>query len=244
MPHSATKTNEELPNFSVLIVAAGKGIRAQTEVPKQYIDIEGKTVLRHAIDCFATHPCCKKIHVVINPNHLAYYEKSVAGINTDMPLPTMGSDSRQGSVFKGLKALSDCDENEIILIHDAARIFVKHTEINELLKSFSGYDAATLATPVSDSLRRVRAEISTNDILAEDIISRDNIWAVQTPQAFKYTTILKAHEIHGHNNEWTDDTSLASALNIPVRMVMSSRLNFKITTQEDIELARSIIKGQ
>jgi 2-C-methyl-D-erythritol 4-phosphate cytidylyltransferase / 2-C-methyl-D-erythritol 2,4-cyclodiphosphate synthase len=212
--------------FHVVIVAAGHGDRFGGDVPKQYKLLNGKPVLRHSIEKFMENPGLKSLHVVINPMHQGFYEKAVEGL--DLPASIHGGSKRKTSVYSALKRISYVLDDEILLVHDAARPFV--TAIDALLEAMNGHDAATIAIPVSDTLRR-----------GDEIVDREGLWTVQTPQAFRFGILKKAHEtIKG---SFTDDTGLVSAMGVPVKMVMGSRSNLKITVPEDFTIAEKLAAG-
>lgn len=230
--------------FSLIIVAAGSSSRIGGDVPKQYVKLNGKTILRHTLDVFLNMDGLKDICVVINPAHEDMFRQAVIDIkpitNTSIPISLKGSDyvkycyggkTRKDSVHNGIKHLSNLKDDDIILVHDAARPFVTQLEVTRLLDAMQGQKAATLATPVVDTLRYDGQNTA---------ISRDDLWAVQTPQAFHYGLLKQAHEQYS-DGEYTDDTSLVSKMDIPVKFINSSKKNFKITLSEDLELAKQLL---
>lgn len=210
--------------FSIIIVAAGQGTRAKSETPKQFIKIAGKTILEHTIDKFSAIKGIEKICVVLNENHSVILPKNI--------ITCSGGATRKDSVYNGLKSLSDLADNDIILIHDAARPFVAANDIEKLLKAIEKCSAATLAAPVTDTLRHEN----------QTIIDRENLWAIQTPQAFKYGIIKHGHENSDPDIQYTDDTSLVSSQGHNIEFVECGRHNFKITTPEDITMAKEILE--
>lgn len=234
----ATKTKtttggRTLP-FFVVIVAAGSGSRAGGDIPKQYRTIAGKAVLRHTTEKFLSCPGLAGIRVVINPEHRALYDEAVG--NLPLPAPIAGGITRKDSVFNGLLSFSDLKPLDTVLIHDAARPFVDHDDIHRLVAAIQDYEAATLAVPVADSLRHANER-------ALDFVDRAGLWAIQTPQAFRYGTIMESHNKAGQNGQWTDDSGLATAAGFDVAIVSGKRQNFKITSSDDIEIADIYMKG-
>jgi 2-C-methyl-D-erythritol 4-phosphate cytidylyltransferase/2-C-methyl-D-erythritol 2,4-cyclodiphosphate synthase len=143
----------------------------------------------------------------------------------------LGGVERNESVYNGLKALSDLAPDDIVLIHDAARPFIMPAEIMRVASAARQTGAATLAVPVTETLRRDDGTY----------IDRSGVWAVQTPQAFRYGLLMKAHEA-GKGARVTDDTGLVAALGHPVEMVLGDRANIKITTPEDWAFAERMLK--
>jgi len=222
----------EYKNFSLIIVSAGSGNRINSTLPKQYIELNGRSILRHTLDVFMNINEIKSISVVINPEHKDLFTKATRGI--DNIECCYGGRTRKDSVYSGIRKLSNLLDNEIILVHDAARPFVERYDIYNLLETMQSYSAASLATPVVDTLR-----YDGN----KPTVSRDNLWAIQTPQAFHYGVLKRAHEEY-NDKEYTDDTSLVSEMDIAVKFVKGSKNNFKITHIEDLELAKQILSTE
>lgn len=230
-------TPAALPSFHVLIAAAGSGQRMDSETPKQYLKIHGKPVLRYSIETFLSMPECASLRVIINPDDAGLYHDAVMGLN--LPPPITGGKERNISINNGLKKLDKVKYKDIILIHDAARPLVSTTDIKALLSSLRNNRAASLATPISSTLRRANSENQ-----AAEQISRDNLWALQTPQAFRYEDLRNAHEQADPSKTHTDDTTLVSAIGIPVKLVEGSKNNLKITNPEDLPMAQKLLTPQ
>ena len=122
--------------FHVLFLAAGSGERFGSARPKQYEPLCGTPVMRHALDVFLTHPALKSLHVIINPAHASLYQAAVHGLNLPPPIP--GGKDRKESSFNGLKHLQSlgiATPDDPVLIHDAARPFLSHQDIDHLLEA-------------------------------------------------------------------------------------------------------------
>ena len=223
------------PTIHVLIAAAGSGSRfdSNADIPKQYQALNGKAVLRRTVEKFLKIDAVTSIQCIINPEHEELYQQAVHGLNISPFI--IGSNSRKNSIYNGLKSIS---QKDIVLIHDAARPLISKTDILKLIETLKTKRAATLAHPVSETLRK-----STNDNCA-NIVSRDGLWALQTPQGFYYEDILKAHESADGETEYTDDTSLATAIGIDVKLVHGSTENFNITTKDDFKMAQKLLSAQ
>ena len=212
--------------FYALIAAAGCGARLGGETPKQYLKIGGKAVLRHTIEVFLTCPGLRGLKVIISPAHEPLYREAVDGLS--LPEFVTGGDNRKESVFNGLNGFSRLKSNDVILIHDAARPFIRKEQIESVVQAAHSGGAATLALPVADTLKREAGEY----------LDRDGLYALQTPQGFHYGVIKKAHERSGH---YTDDTGLVAALGHKIKLVPGSRENFKITTMDDLMMAKKFL---
>lgn len=218
-----------LPPYTVLVVAAGRGIRLGGDMPKQYLPLGGKPVLRRTLDTIMTWPGHKEIQCVIAEEAADLYQKTVHDLHLRPFVP--GGNTRKESVCKGLESLSDLSGEDIILIHDAARLFTPPHCIKALLERLKTARAASLALPVADTLKYAEGTY----------VRREGLWALQTPQAFRYADILNAHKA-GKDLDVTDDTSLVAGLDIEVCPVPSSPRNFKITTMDDFHMAEALIQ--
>lgn len=212
-------------SIAVLIVAAGRGHRAGTPLPKQYVTAGGKTVLRRTVEAFAAHPRIDRVQVVINPVDRGLYDDAVAGI--DLPAPCAGGPSRQDSVRLGLEHLAS-DAPEKVLIHDGARPFVGAGLVDRVIEALSDYDAALPIVPVTDTIKLVGDGVLTGEV------DRSTLGRAQTPQGFSFEVILKAHRELAGKTEMTDDAALAQAAGVRVAAVEGDERNIKVTTPEDI----------
>lgn len=219
-------------SFHVLIPAAGSGTRAGLSIPKQYRRIGGKMILRHTLEKFIGIQGLKSIRVIIDPEHAQWYGEAVQGL--DIAPPVFGARTRKQSVYNGLSVFTRSENDDLVLIHDAARPFVSLESIQTLLATMTKSIAATLAAPVADTL-------VDNDYNRYD---RDRISAVQTPQAFKIGVLKKAHEFYRNDDRFTDDAGLIAAIGEHVTLVTGSRDNFKITTNEDMAMAERLLAPQ
>ncbi|USG59578.1 bifunctional 2-C-methyl-D-erythritol 4-phosphate cytidylyltransferase/2-C-methyl-D-erythritol 2,4-cyclodiphosphate synthase [Sneathiella marina] len=217
-----------------LIVAAGRGHRTGRDLPKQYIDIAGKTVLARTVDTFLNHSGIDKVCVVIHADDAALYAAALADRDV-LPWVT-GGESRQASVKNGLEALTALQPSRV-LIHDAARPFVSKYLIDRCILALEACDAVLPAVPLTDSLKFVAEDRVTG------ALDRDKIMAAQTPQSFRFDPILAAHRAFS-KMAVTDDVGLAELADIPVQTVAGEPGNFKITTADDVARAEKMITEQ
>ncbi len=223
--------------FSVLLLAAGSANRFGADIPKQYQDLCGKPVIRHAIDAFLSYPLCKTLQVVINQEHSELYRKAIG--NLTLPVPIFGGTSRKKSCYSGLKSIEKTMQNNVILVHDAARPFISHADINHLLTGLETESSVTLGKPVSETLRRA----NTDHILTEKI-DRTHCWALQTPQGFKFRDLINAHEKYLSDDDFTDDCGVMEANGHQTKVIRCSGPNIKITFPEDLMEAEKIMSQQ
>lgn len=224
---------------TVIIVAAGKGLRARdgraSPLPKQYQPLQGKPILRWSIETFLAHPHVTHVVVVIAPNSQDLYDTAIAGLNAKKLLPpVIGGASRQGSVQNGLIALASYTPDRV-LIHDAARPLVTINTISNVIEKLAESSGAIAAMPVNDTLK-----LSSQDI---DFITktapRDNLWRAQTPQGFHYSVITDLHTKYAHL-DLTDDASLLEEAGLSVALVPGNPENFKITQAQDFAMAEKL----
>jgi 2-C-methyl-D-erythritol 4-phosphate cytidylyltransferase / 2-C-methyl-D-erythritol 2,4-cyclodiphosphate synthase len=219
----------ENPSFHVLIPAAGSGTRAGLSVPKQYCIAGGKMILRHTLEKFLGFQGLKSLRAIIDPAHEALYTQAAHGLA--LPAPVYGGATRKQSVANGLAALAHENGDDIVLIHDAARPFITPDTIQSLLDVMEISNAATLAAPIVDTLVNTRY----------DIMDRNLLHAVQTPQAFRLSLLRNAHEIFKDNESFTDDAGLVKAMGETITLVTGPRDNIKITTTEDMHMAEKML---
>ncbi|MFN3701824.1 MAG: 2-C-methyl-D-erythritol 2,4-cyclodiphosphate synthase [Alphaproteobacteria bacterium] len=230
------KTNSAAPTIFVLIAAAGSGSRLGGATPKQYLDLGGQTILRRSIEAFLPYTAPEHIRVIIDANAVHDYQNSVSELTLAPYI--IGGQTRKQSIYNGLMALPDLQDQDIILIHDAARPFVKPADIAAMIEVLQSGEAAaaSLYAPLHDTIREKDTQTTLN---------RDALIAVQTPQGFRAETILKAHHHFkdadsGAFSAFTDDAAMVAALDIPVAYIAGSRQNFKITTQDDYIMAQNL----
>ncbi len=224
-------------SFHVIIVAAGSGVRLGAQLPKQYINLGGKPILRRTIESFQTVEGLGRLCVVINPDHKTMFDEAVEGLeNIEF---CYGGNERFNSVNNGLDKFSDLNNEDVILIHDAARPFVRQDDINHIIDVMKDYDAATLGVKAVDTLRYGREEG-----ICTSFVDRNGLWAIQTPQAFKYGLLKTAHDQAKNGQNYSDDTALLSDMGVDVKLIEAHKINFKITTYEDLQLAERLIASE
>jgi 2-C-methyl-D-erythritol 4-phosphate cytidylyltransferase/2-C-methyl-D-erythritol 2,4-cyclodiphosphate synthase len=220
---------------TALIVAAGRGSRFGGPLPKQYALLAGRPVLRLTLEAYRSAPQINRLRVVIAPGDETHYQAAVEGL--DLPSPVLGGASRQQSVLNGLEALAG-EAPDFVAVHDGARPFVRPVDIAACLAaaSASGIDGAVLGVRLSDTVKRTGA-----DGAVVDTIPRANLWRAQTPQIFRYTSLLKAHREaaalgQSEATALTDDAAVAERAGLKVVMVEGREDNRKITTAEDLRI--------
>ena len=210
-----------------IIVAAGKGERAGGKVPKQRRQLAGKPVFRWSLDTFLAHDSVDTCVLVVPPQDEHIYRE----LNPDTVIITAGGDSRTGSVLAGLTAANASDE-DIVLIHDAARPGLTEPIISNLIAALSNADAAAPALPVADALKRQTGDQVEN-------VDRTNLFRVQTPQAFRFAAISEALAA-GPN--YVDDLAAIEAQNGRVVLIDGQERLSKITFAEDHQRMEAMLR--
>lgn len=225
---------------AAVIVAAGSGRRMGGDRKKQYLLLSGRPILAHTLEAFDRAPAVERVVLVVPAADLEEVRSGVLplfGGHTPVEL-VAGGERRQDSVRNGLAALGP--ETGIVLIHDGVRPFVSAKNIEDCVSAAKEHGAAVLAVPASDTLKAVG-----EDGVVRKTLDRSRVWLAQTPQAFELELIRKAHsKALAEGLSVTDDAALAEHLGIGVRVVPGSRANIKITTPEDLDMARAILAVQ
>lgn len=218
--------------ISAVIVAAGKGLRMNADVPKQYLLLDSKPVLQYPLDSFNKISAINKIVLVIPKNDVDYCQRHL-NLPAKVTLAAGGA-TRQESVYNGLLAAKG---SEYVLIHDGVRPFVSPADIQTAIESVKKFNACIFAVPAIDTLKEID---DYGNITAT--LNRQNIRLAQTPQAFQYDIILRAHqEAIQENFTGTDDAALAEKMGVSVKILEGRQTNIKITTAADLRLAEAMI---
>ena len=218
---------------AVIIPAGGIGSRLGAEIPKQFLEIAGKPLIWHTISVFEALP---EVDLIVIPVVKAWEEnlKSLlVGFAKAIKIVPGGA-TRQDSVANGLLALPE--ETEIVLVHDACRPFVTQDLVRQVIAKIKAKGAALVALPSRDTVK----EIENGLVLRT--LPRERIYLAQTPQGARFALLKKAF-LHAQEKGLlaTDEAALLEACGIPVYVVCGNFLNFKITTREDLEIARAIL---
>ena len=216
----------QTPKIVALVVAAGSGIRMGDAVPKQYAMLGRHAVLAHAIDALAAHPAIAEVRVVIAAGHEALYRTAIG--DRMLPSPVIGGTTRRASVAAGLAAI----DGDIVLIHDAARPQVPAAVIDRLLAALGNADGAVPVLSVVDTLAMGGASLG-------EMVPRDALVRVQTPQGFALPAIRAAHVGWDAGRDATDDAQMLRAAGGTIAVVTGDAMLDKITHADDLVRARN-----
>lgn len=221
------------PSVAAVVVAAGRGLRAGGNLPKQYRQLAGEPVIRSSLSLFAWHGQIGAVQTVIHPDDRGDYEAAAKGLR--LLNPVLGGATRQASVRAGLEALSD-RAPDIVLVHDAARPFCSVELVSRAIVACGETGAAIPALEVTDTIKRVDAGGHV-----AGTIDRASLRAVQTPQAFAFPALLEAHRRAAKEGreDFTDDAALAEWAGLKVAVFAGESGNVKLTTDEDFAKAEA-----
>ena len=214
--------------IAAIIVAAGRGTRAGSALPKQWHPLLGRRVIDWTLDAFRNHPDIDKICVVLHPDDI-----ETADLN-DVILTTGGA-TRDVSVKNGLDALVS-DAPGHVLIHDAARATISDAVISDVIHALATHDAAAPALPVTDALW------TGENGLVTGTRERSGLFRAQTPQGFAFSKILNAHQIN--SVPAADDVEIARRAGMDVAITQGCESNLKVTYPEDFARAEAILRSR
>jgi 2-C-methyl-D-erythritol 4-phosphate cytidylyltransferase len=223
-----------------IVPAAGIGSRMQADRPKQYLDLNGKTVLQHTLQGLAEHSRIQGIIVAVADNDPWWPQIAV---DTAIPIHVVvGGEERADSVYNALKELAKiCDANPWVLVHDAARPCLRHQDIDRMLSILGEHPVGgILGIPVTDTVKRTNQD---DDII--ETVERQGLWRASTPQMFRLNT-LKEALLNAKKQQLmiTDEASAIELAGLQAMMVEGHADNIKITLPQDLDLARLFLQQQ
>lgn len=230
-----------MPNFFALIPAAGSGSRMGDEIPKQYLPLAGKPMIRHTLAALCSSPRLSRVFVVLASGDGEWARHDWSEFSSKLSVLECGGATRAESVLNGLKAaqgVAAIEDDDWVLVHDAARPCLGSALLDKLMDELAEDEVGgLLAVPVADTLKR--SDISRR---VERTESRENLWQAQTPQMFRYKSLVDALSRAG-GVTMTDDASAIEALGLRPRLVLSDARNLKVTYPQDLALAELILKN-
>ncbi len=230
-----------MSNHVVAVVpAAGRGARMGGSTPKQFLSLGGIPLLVHSLRTLALVDAISEIVVVIPDADRDFCQQDVidrfhiAKVTQIVP----GGQRRQDSVRHGILALRKTPD--FVVVHDGVRPFVSQEIVEQAVQTAMETGAALVALPMKDTVKRVNEKG-----LVEATLNREELWLAQTPQVFRYSWLLEAHQMAEEKNiDATDDAGLVEQLGYPIHIVQGSTHNIKVTRPEDLALGESILTCQ
>ena len=223
-----------------LIPAAGSGTRFGGGVPKQYLNLAGKTVIEHSIERIAAVPDILGMVIVLAPGDTLFKKLCSVSLDDAKVSYAIGGNDRASSVLNGLHSLSGLAlEEDWVLVHDSVRPCVRINDIMNLISSVPDDSVGgLLGSPVTDTLKYVEQGERVTSTL-----DRSGLWGALTPQLFRYGRLRYAME-SSDKGGFTDESSALEALGYQPIVVMGSSDNLKITNKDDLALANEILRAQ
>jgi len=222
--------------YIVVLPAAGSGKRMNAGHNKLFLTLRDKPILVHTLEVFEQDSNCTGIWLAVKPEERETIQEMLRTFNiTKVKGLPAGGDERQHSVYACIQAAGS--ESELILVHDAARPFIEPTVITELVETAKKTGAAIAGVKAKDTMKRV-----LNGII-EETVDREQLWMIQTPQAFQTSILLQAErQAERDGFLGTDESMLVERLGVNVHVVESTYDNVKMTTQEDLVIGEAILQ--
>ncbi|MFK7794414.1 MAG: 2-C-methyl-D-erythritol 4-phosphate cytidylyltransferase [Gammaproteobacteria bacterium] len=230
-----------LPKCWAVIPAAGIGERVSSTIPKQYLQIAGKTILQHAITPFVGNSHIAGITVALHPEdtHFSTLDMTIAA--RDKLHTVIGGATRAQSVLNALNSFeAQLDKDDFVLVHDAARPCLTNNDLDLLIDACLAHEVGgIIGSRVVDTIKYVE----NNNIV--DTLDRENIWRAYTPQMFRFGILKSAIQKAFENNVCiTDEASAIEYIGYQPCMVDGDARNIKVTTEQDISLAEMFLQEE
>lgn len=232
-------TSVKKEKCTAIVVAAGRGSRMGTQVQKQFLDLgEGRPVLYYSLSCFQESPVIDEIVLVTSQEGREFCKKEIVDKYAMHKVTKIvqGGRERRDSVREGLR---QCAGADYVFIHDGARPFITEEILQRAMDAVRGYKACAVGVPVKDTVKLLDGQG-----FVRETPDRACVWQVQTPQCFSYSLICEAHEIvEERPSKMVTDDAMAVELSglAKVKMVMGAYSNLKITTPEDLQIAKAFL---
>lgn len=227
------------PICTAVIVAAGKGKRMGTEISKQFLPLGGKEILAHTVQKFEKAKNIRDIILVTGADSLQDVQEMAQEYGWEKIVSIVaGGKERHDSVWNGLQQVAA--DTEIILIHDGVRPFVTEDILNISIETALEMGGCVAGVPAKDTIK-----VCDGENIAIATPDRNALWQIQTPQTFRKERIVKAYEQAKEDGfVGTDDASFAEHCGYPVKVIMGSYRNIKITTKEDLIIGEAFLKEE
>jgi len=221
-----------------IIPIAGTGTRFNTDHSKPLVELSGKPICVYALETFEKSSLIDSVILVGQKGRLPELEGIVEKYGLKKVVQVIaGGETRQQSVFNGLAAIDN--DIDLVLVHDGVRPLVSLKVIEDAVVLCRKWDAVVTAVPVKSTIKKIHKK----DLLVEETLNREELWEVQTPQVFKKSVLLEAHQKNRSSNP-TDDAMMVEQLGIKVRVSPGDYKNIKITTQEDLAIAETFLQSK
>lgn len=227
---------------AAVVLAAGQGKRMGCAIKKQYIELEGKPLIYYALKAFQDSELIDTITLVAGAGQVDYVQDEIVGRYglSKVNAVVEGGKERYDSVWQGLKAVKEDQEAGFVFIHDGARPFVDDAILRRGYEAVERFRACAAGMPSKDTVKLV-----DEDTFAVNTPDRKYVWMMQTPQIFEKDLIVEAYSrlMKEEHAQVTDDAmAVELMMKVPVKLFEGSYKNIKITTPEDLKIARAFIR--
>ncbi|HJV26604.1 MAG TPA: 2-C-methyl-D-erythritol 4-phosphate cytidylyltransferase [Aromatoleum sp.] len=226
------------PRHYAIVPAAGSGSRMGGGQPKQYLELLGKPLIRHALEVLCATPEIDKVFVVLSVGDAEWGRHDWSALGPKLVPLFCGGATRADSVLSGLRAIArEAEQTDWVLVHDAARPCLARWHIEKLIHALAHDEVGgLLAIPVADTLKR--ADPGRHVL---ETVPRDSLWQAQTPQMFRYVMLRRALEAATHV---TDEASAIEAAGLHPKLIEGDATNLKVTYPLDLHLAEWILNNR
>ncbi len=227
---------------TLIQLSGGVGSRMGLNIPKQYVLVNGRPIISYSLETFMKNPNIDNVVIVADESWVEFINNDYEKLAIKKPLYfAKAGKTRQHSIYnalKRIKELSLCSDDDVIVIHDAARPLVCDDIINACIVELDGYDGVLPVIPVKDTIY-----LSKDGVNISSLLTRSELFGGQAPESFRFGQYYAIH------NVMTDDeiaringsTEIAYKAGLNVRLVKGSEMNFKITTSEDLANFENIL---
>jgi 2-C-methyl-D-erythritol 4-phosphate cytidylyltransferase len=230
-------------NFAI-VLSGGVGTRMGLSIPKQYVEVNKRPVIEYCLATLLHHEMIDSLIIGVAEEWLDYVKASVLRLNTKVPVfYALPGETRQGSIINALRVAKEngAADNDIVLIHDAARPLLSSKLISDCLNACENADAVLPVIPVKDT-----TYLSKDGSHIDSLLERKTLWNGQAPEAFKFGSYYKANIDLSEEelNRITGSTEVSYRAGLNCILIPGDTNNFKITTPEDLSNFESIIKNE
>ncbi len=221
-----------MTDVAAIVVAAGQGTRFGSDIPKQFLLLQNRPLIVHALERLQNAAVISQIIIVAGKEWVPYMGREILGrFNFDkISAVVPGGKARQDSVLAGLQALPT--PHEVVIVHDAVRPLFSLNLLERVVNGCHNFDACVPGLPSRDTVKRIDGD------RVIETVPRESLRLVQTPQAFRYKKLLHAFgQAAGANFYSTDEAALVEKFSGTVGWVEGEETNFKITTPRDLQIA-------
>ncbi len=224
-----------------IIAAGGRGARLGAAVPKQLLTLGGRTILQRSFEAFERHDLVNEIVISVSPDMAAAPPDCLRASRKPVQI-VAGGERRQDSVSNAFDRVPP--RADIVVVHDAARPFVTQALISRVIDAASEAGAAVAAVRARDTVKEAVAASGEGAPVSGRTLTRDRIFLAQTPQAFRRQVLADAIALGRQGLDATDEAALVERTGHPVRLVEGEPWNIKITTIDDLRMARGFVQGE